>query len=88
MEEIFGDDSERYATYRDLGEMKYLERVLKESLRLYPSVPNISRKMNDDIEIGKASRMTETLCENAPADGSISKRDFFSLKLYDFPLFA
>lgn len=53
MTEIFGDNAERVATYRDLNEMKYLERVLKESLRIYPSVPNISRKMNEDLEIGE-----------------------------------
>lgn len=51
--EIFDGDMERPATFRDLNEMKYLERVLKESLRIFPSVPNISRKMNEDISIGK-----------------------------------
>jgi len=37
----------------DLNEMKYLDRVIKESLRLYPSVPQISRLLKEDIEIGR-----------------------------------
>ncbi|XP_028033176.1 cytochrome P450 4g15-like [Bombyx mandarina] len=48
--QIFGD-SDRPATFADTLEMKYLERVILESLRLYPPVPVIARKLNRDVTI-------------------------------------
>lgn len=50
LDEIFGD-SDRPATFQDTLEMKYLERCLLETLRLYPPVPIIARKMNTDVRL-------------------------------------
>ncbi|KAL0269893.1 UNVERIFIED_CONTAM: hypothetical protein PYX00_007475 [Menopon gallinae] len=50
MRRIFGD-SDRSPTYQDLMEMSYLKRVLQETLRIYPSVPVISRKFDSDIQL-------------------------------------
>ncbi|CAH0721562.1 unnamed protein product, partial [Brenthis ino] len=47
---IFGD-SDRPATFEDTLHMKYLERVILESLRMYPPVPLIARKLKRDVKI-------------------------------------
>ncbi|CAH1100868.1 unnamed protein product [Psylliodes chrysocephalus] len=45
---IVGDSS--IPTYNELGELKFMERCIKESLRLYPSVPVIGRVAGEEIK--------------------------------------
>lgn len=47
---IFGE-SDRPCTFADTLEMKYLERVIFETLRMYPPVPIIARKVNQDVKL-------------------------------------
>ncbi|XP_071498890.1 cytochrome P450 4C1-like [Diadema antillarum] len=48
MDRVFGD-ANRPVTTDDLAELSYLTCVVKETLRLFPSVPAIQRKLEDDI---------------------------------------
>ena len=47
IDQVFGS-SDRQLKSEDLGELKYLECVIKETLRLYPPVPFISRDVTED----------------------------------------
>lgn len=52
IDSIFEGDRTRSATMKDLNEMKYLECAIKDSLRLYPSVPFLGRHLYEDVQIG------------------------------------
>lgn len=38
----------------DLNKLKYLECVIKEALRLYPSVSFFGRNLSEDVQLGKS----------------------------------
>nr|ASO98035.1 cytochrome p450 CYP4G75 [Spodoptera exigua] len=50
LDKIFGD-SDRPVTFQDTLEMKYLERCLMETLRMFPPVPIIARHLKQDITL-------------------------------------
>lgn len=54
MESIFSGGYSRAVTYKDLTEMKYMEMVIKESLRFMNLVPFVVRALDEEEEIGKA----------------------------------
>lgn len=56
LDAIFGD-SDRQCTSHDTLKMKYLERVILETLRLWPPVPGIARKLTQDVQIGRPTRV-------------------------------
>lgn len=47
---VCGDSEE--ITFEHLGQLKYLECVIKETLRIHPSVPIISRLLGDEEKLG------------------------------------
>lgn len=51
LNDVFGN-SDRSCTIEDANKLKYLECCIKESLRLYPAVPNITRYISEDFELG------------------------------------
>nr|CAD7452397.1 unnamed protein product [Timema tahoe] len=51
LDAVFGDDVERSISMEDINNLKYIEQVIKESLRLYPVIPFVPRTSTGDIKI-------------------------------------
>nr|CAB3516903.1 unnamed protein product [Spodoptera littoralis] len=61
LKDIYGD-SPRQLTVEDLSKMRYLECCIKESLRLYPSVPFLSRYIKHEVDIAGYTIPKKTFC--------------------------
>jgi len=54
LQSIFlNEDRNRPTTYKDFQQMKYIEMVIKETLRLFPPLPFLGRKLDEDMKIGE-----------------------------------
>ncbi|CAG2172884.1 unnamed protein product [Oppiella nova] len=51
LDTIYGDNPTRDIKFDDLRQMKYLEKCIKEALRIYPPVLFISRKITEEFKI-------------------------------------
>ena len=49
--EVIGDDAKKSTNYKDFNNLKYLEMVIKESIRMYPPVPFFSRHLTEESSI-------------------------------------
>lgn len=58
---IFGKDKNKQPTFNDLNEMKYLEMVIKESLRIFPAVPVYLRILEEQAEFSKSINISKLL---------------------------
>lgn len=52
LEEIENEIGESALSLQVLNNLHYLELVIKESLRLYPSVPYFGRKLAEEVSVG------------------------------------
>ncbi|KFM61188.1 Cytochrome P450 4C1, partial [Stegodyphus mimosarum] len=59
---IFGDDIHRATTNEDLKKMTYLDKVIKEVMRIYPPVPLMGVKFKENKIIGSFTIPKDVTC--------------------------
>lgn len=62
LDSVFGGDRERTVTTDDIKDMKYLDCVIKEAMRLYATVPFIGRQNPQEIQMNGYTIPRDTVC--------------------------
>lgn len=62
MDSIYSDDQDRPIRFEDLREMKYLEKCIKETLRIFPPVMFIARNIREQFKIKDTVIPVGTTC--------------------------
>lgn len=57
VDEMF-EGSDRPCTPQDAANLKYLDCCIKETLRLYPSIPTVLRTITEEVDIGETSEFS------------------------------
>lgn len=63
----------------DLKKLKYLECVIKEALRLFPSVPFFARNIGEDCHISEFQMSDDTAMKHSSAECKSPKAVLFPL---------
>ncbi|XP_073998070.1 cytochrome P450 4g15 isoform X4 [Rhodnius prolixus] len=74
IDSIFGD-SDRPVTFQDTLEMKYLERCIMETLRLYPPVPIIARELQKELKLASCDVIIPAKCTVIIATYKLHRRE-------------
>ena len=85
LENVFGS-SDRDCTQEDMPNLKYLECCIKETLRMYPSVPLFERTITEDVQIGKMtggfSRVFDFVFNSLTRSICIARKIFDTFGMY------
>lgn len=52
LKEVFDDTTDRPITVEELYKLPYLEMCVRETMRMYPSVPIVARRLVEEVKMG------------------------------------
>ncbi|KAF8353837.1 hypothetical protein PRIPAC_95460 [Pristionchus pacificus] len=81
--EVFKGDADRELTREDLSNMPYLDRCIKEAMRMFPPVPIVMRKLQNDFECGSYTLPRGTTVNICPIAIHRNEMNFENAQSFD-----